>query len=250
MSVKPTTAMILAAGRGSRLPELTAHTPKPLVAVGNQPILFTHLDRLARFGIERVVINISYLALKIVNAVNTAQATGRWPELKIIFSWEEERLETGGGIKFAAQLLGHDPILIINADSVWFGADLRPLMLVCEHHDADQADATLCLVPTSATSGLRSKGDFICDDTDKLNFPDMQDDTHSCYMGVHICNPSWITSWPKRNFSLVEPWREAAKKDRLQGVHYQGPWADMGTPQGLILAEQVLNGTVDQPAAA
>ncbi len=245
---QPHTAMILAAGRGTRLNDITATTPKPLVEVAGQPIIFHHLDRLQHLGLQRVIINVSYLALKIVNAINTHQPQ-RWPGLDITFSWEEKLLETGGGIKNAAQLLGTDPIFVINSDSVWQAGDTAPFEQLTKAHNPAASDATLLLTPCNNTQGLRKHGDFELNNN-SLQFPDVKTNDHLCYIGVHICNPQWIAQHPAEAFSLVEPWKNAAQQRRLHGVIYQNQWVDMGTPQGLQLAHNISNSQAQQQAAA
>src|SRR5580658_5819221 len=100
-------AMILAAGRGERMRELTQNTPKALLRVGGQYLIEYAIASLKRAGFTEIVINISYLAEQIQSALGNGQKYS----VNILYSYEKERLETGGGIFQALPLLGEEPFL-------------------------------------------------------------------------------------------------------------------------------------------
>ncbi|MEI7808288.1 MAG: sugar phosphate nucleotidyltransferase, partial [Verrucomicrobiota bacterium] len=107
------TAMLLAAGFGTRLKPLTDHTPKPLVPVAGRPMIEYALDQLREHGIEEIIINVSHLK---------DQLTAHLAEhknLQVTISEEAEPLETGGGLKKAAPFLGDEPVFAINSDILW-----------------------------------------------------------------------------------------------------------------------------------
>ena len=108
-------AMILAAGRGERMRPLTDHTPKPLLAVGGQPLIVWHLQALAAAGFTEVTINTAHLADQLHQALGNGQAWG----LSIRFSDEPPgALETAGGIATAKPWgqQTEEPFLVINGD--------------------------------------------------------------------------------------------------------------------------------------
>ena len=95
MSTTITQAMILSAGKGTRLRPLTLTTPKPLVEVGGQPLIVWHIKALKQAGITDITINVSWLADKLLNAIGDGSQFG----VPIHWSIEpEEPLETAGGI--------------------------------------------------------------------------------------------------------------------------------------------------------
>ncbi|MDP6174499.1 MAG: sugar phosphate nucleotidyltransferase, partial [Rhodospirillales bacterium] len=100
MNGMPKTAMVLAAGLGTRMRPLTDERPKPLLEVGGRTLLDHTLDRLEQAGVERAVVNLHYLGEMIEEHL-----TGR-TRPRIEFSPEVERLETGGGINRAIGMLG------------------------------------------------------------------------------------------------------------------------------------------------
>src|SRR3546814_1442728 len=106
-------ALIFAAGKGERMRPLTAHTPKPLLAVGGKPLIVWHLQNLAAAGIRDVVINSAWLASRLHDALGDGSA---W-NVRITWSHEgAEPLETGGGLLHALPLLGDVPVLEIGRD--------------------------------------------------------------------------------------------------------------------------------------
>jgi len=117
-------AMILAAGRGERLRPHTDITPKPLIQVGKHRLIEYHLINLAKAGLKDVVINISWLA----DQIREALGDGSNYSLNITYSDEgAEALETAGGIVNAMPHLGDEPFIVINGD-IWCDYDLTRLM--------------------------------------------------------------------------------------------------------------------------
>src|SRR5438128_9753672 len=105
-------AMILAAGRGERMRELTQHAPKPLLRVGENYLIEYGIINLKRAGVSDIVINISYLAQQIKQVLGDGKRYG----VTIFYSEEKERLETGGGILQALPLLGDAPFIVMSCD--------------------------------------------------------------------------------------------------------------------------------------
>ena len=110
--MKPTTAMVLAAGLGKRMRPITDTMPKPLVKVAGKTLLDWGLDSLEAAGVTRAVVNVHYLPEQIVAHVADRRAP------KIVISDEcEALLDSAGGIVKALPLLGTEPFYIINADT-------------------------------------------------------------------------------------------------------------------------------------
>ena len=128
-------AMILAAGRGTRLAPLTDTTPKPLVPVAGRPLLEYILEFLHAGGISDVVINLHHLGQRIADHVGD----GARFDLRVQYSWERQILDTGGGIKHAAPLLAGEAFVVVNGDSL---LELR-LQNVIAQHEARGAVATM-----------------------------------------------------------------------------------------------------------
>ena len=103
-------SMILAAGYGKRLGNLTKNTPKPLIKVKGKALIDFHIEKLIDSQCEKIVINVHYLADKIIDHVSTKYKD----KIDIVFSKEQNILGTGGGIKNALKYFGEDDFLVIN----------------------------------------------------------------------------------------------------------------------------------------
>ena len=110
----PQTAMVLAAGKGTRMRPLTNDRPKALVTVNGKALIDHVLDRLVEAGVRRAVVNVHAFA----DMLEDHLAKRR--DIEIAISDERALLmETGGGVVQALPLLGADPIIVCNIDSVW-----------------------------------------------------------------------------------------------------------------------------------
>jgi NDP-sugar pyrophosphorylase family protein len=141
-------AMVLAAGRGTRLAPLTDRMPKPMAPVAGRPMLDWVLDFLRAGGIEDVVINLHHLG----HVIEEHVGDGRHHGLSVRYSREPEILDTGGGIKRAEPLLGGEPFVVVNGDSL---LDLA-LADVVAFHERRGGLATLAVRadPDAARYGL------------------------------------------------------------------------------------------------
>jgi MurNAc alpha-1-phosphate uridylyltransferase len=215
MLIKPTVAMILAAGRGERMRPLTDHTPKPLLTVHDKPLIVWHIQRLKKAGISQLVINHAHLGEQIEQALGDGSSLG----VSIIYSPEDTALETGGGITRALPLLGEQPFLVVNGD-VWTDIDYAELAL-----DEDDL-AHLVLVSNPSHN---PKGDFALNDgrvaaegEDKLTFS-----------GIGLYQPQIFTGQSEERFPLAPLLRNAMSQNKVSGHHHQGVWTDVGTPERL-----------------
>ncbi len=208
-------AMILAAGRGQRMMPLTASTPKPLLAVGNKPLIVWHIERLAKAGFKELVINHAYLGQQIERALGDGSQWG----VRIQYSPEEKALETAGGIANALPLLGAAPFLVVNGDVF---TEMRfPVSLDTE------CLAHLVMVDNPAQ---HPKGDFVLQ-KDKLSIDGGQKLTFS---GIGVYSPNLFKGVVRGEPAKLAPLLKAAMINRLvSGEHYQGVWHDIGTPQRL-----------------
>jgi NDP-sugar pyrophosphorylase family protein len=133
-------AMVLAAGRGTRLAPLTDRLPKPLMPVAGRPMIVHILELLRCGGIDDVVINLHHLGHLIEREIRDGAGLG----LRVRYSWEPEILDTGGGIKRAQPLLGDEPFIVANGDSL-LELSLHDLV---EAHRAGRGIATMVVRPT------------------------------------------------------------------------------------------------------
>ncbi|MDR2166112.1 MAG: nucleotidyltransferase family protein [Zoogloeaceae bacterium] len=220
-------AMILAAGRGERMRPLTDHTPKPLLSVGGKPLIVWHLERLARAGIGRVVINCAHLGAKIPAVLGNGTAWG----LEIAYSQEPPgALETAGGIARALPLLGADPFLVLNGD-VFF--DAPPALLTDNAcFQAFAASDRMAHLALTQNPPHHSAGDFVLVAGEVSN-PATNTATLT-FTGIGLYKPALFAGIaPDRPARLAPLLRAAADRGLVSGERYRGRWVDVGTPERL-----------------
>ena len=237
MTAAPRTAMVLAAGLGTRMRPLTDDRPKALVEVAGRPLIDHVLDRLADAGVARAVVNVHWFADRLEGHL---RARGRGPEI-VISDERAELLETGGGLKKARALLGDDPIFVANIDSVW--ADRGDALAeLARLWNPATMDVALLLAKREGAIGFEGEGDFFLADDGRLTFRGDAPEAPFAYMGVHICRPDYADSGPEGPFSLSGLWRASAAAGRLSGCVLDGDWMHVGDPGARDEAEAKLAG--------
>lgn len=226
MQHAPDAALIFAAGFGTRMGALTQARPKPLIPVAGRALLDHALALTDAARMDRVVVNAHYKAAMIADHLR--------PRPEIALSIEEpEVLETGGGLRRALPLLGRDTVYTLNSDAVWTGPN--PLMTLARVWDPARMDALLLLVPPENAVGHAGKGDFLIDTDGRLNRG-----PGGVYTGVQIIRPTGIDQITEPAFSLNLLWTQFGANQRLFGVWHPGGWCDVGRPEGIALAEAML----------
>ena len=234
MTSAPKTAMVLAAGLGTRMRPLTNDRPKALVEVAGRALIDHVLDRLADAGVERAVVNVHWFADRLEGHLSDR----RHPEI-VISDERRELLETGGGLKKARKLLGDDPIVVANIDSVWI--DRRnALAELAALWDPERMDAALLLARREESIGFEGAGDFFLGEDARLTFRVEAPSAPYAYMGVHITKPQIVDAEPKGPFSLTRVWRRLAAEGRLYGTCLDGFWMHVGDPATREAAERKL----------
>ena len=227
-------AIILAAGFGTRLKPLTDKTPKALLPVGGMPLIFYPLKLLKKEGITEVVINLHHLGDLIKQELGDGQKWG----MNISYSWEEEILGTGGGIKKSATLAGPAPLLVLNSD-VLIDLSLKKLLVFHQHH---RGIATMVVKPRTKDSEytwIELAGDRIT----KISAQKPEPGKTFFYTGVQILEEKLIQYLPQ-GFSCVikEGYQQALTQgDTISGFVYQDYWNDLGTPERLKTAHEDLS---------
>ena len=218
--------MLLAAGRGERMGELTREAPKPLLEVGGERLIERQLRLLADAGFDEVVINLSYRGEMIREFLGT---TSRWGQ-SILYSAEgEPALETGGGIVAALPLLGNAPFVAVNADNVteFDYSALRP------EDDSAQVEALLVLVPNPAH---HPQGDFGLTQSDLVT----AEPPLLTFSGISVLSAPLFEGLDPVRLKLRPILESAIAQRRVRGVCYEGLWHDIGTPERLAEARRML----------
>jgi MurNAc alpha-1-phosphate uridylyltransferase len=222
-------AMILAAGLGTRLRPLTLHTPKPLLEVGGKPLIVWHIEALARANVKYIVINTAWLGDKLVEALGDGAQFG----VQIVWSHEDEPLETAGGIQKALPLLGSEPFILVNGD-VWTRFDFTSL--VNKSLDSDLGHLVLVKNPPQHPHGdfALANSRIAQEGVEKLTFA-----------GISLLSPKLFASLPAGKAPLAPILRQAMDAGHISGECLQTHWVDVGTIERLQeLDQQIHDGVV------
>lgn len=132
----PLEAVIMAGGRGKRLSPLTDTIPKPMLRLGDKPIIEHNIDRLISFGIKKIYISVKYLGEQIVNYLGDGSQKG----IRIEYVWEDEPLGTAGALALMNNL-STEHILLMNSD-LFTNVNFESLYLKLINERADMAVAS------------------------------------------------------------------------------------------------------------
>ena len=233
----PKTAMVLAAGLGTRMRPLTDDWPKALVEVGGRALIDHVLDRLADAGVEQAVVNVHWFADRLEGHL----AARRHGPAILISDERAELLETGGGLVKALPLLGDEPVLVVNSDNLWVDGPVDAIRLLSSRWGEATMDALLLMVPLARAHNHNGQGDFHLGPDGRIiarRAPNRV--APFSYTGLQILHPRLITDAPEGPFSTNLFWDRAIEAGRAYGQVHQGLWFDVGTPRAIPQTELIL----------
>jgi MurNAc alpha-1-phosphate uridylyltransferase len=231
----PNTAIVLAAGLGTRMRALTERRPKALVEVMGRPLIDHGLDRLAAAGVSLAIVNLHHFA----DQLETHLAGRRQP--KMIFSDERERLlGTGGGVAKALSQLGAAPFVLLNSDSLWIEGATPNLARLGRAFDAGRMDGLLLLAPAATAIGYDGNGDYFMDARGALRRRTGDENAPFIYAGAAILSPAIFEDAPGGAFSLTPLFDRAQERARLFGLALEGTFLHVGTPEAVAAAEEAI----------
>jgi N-acetyl-alpha-D-muramate 1-phosphate uridylyltransferase len=235
-----TTAMVLAAGLGTRMRPLTDTMSKPMVPLAGRPMIDHVLDRIAAAAIARAIVNVHHFADGL-----EAHVRKRLQPQILVSDERAEVLETGGGVVKALPLLGPGPFLIHNSDAVWIenpraGRDGTEIQRLLTAWDDARMDGLLLVTPTSAMLGYDGAGDFLLLADGRLARRAQGETAPFVFTGVSIAHPRLFDGAPAGRHSLNVPWDAAIARGRLRGVIAGGQFMHVGTPAAIAEAERCI----------
>lgn len=232
----PGTAMVMAAGLGTRMLPLTKDRPKPLVEVAGQTLLDHVLDQLRAAGVGRIVVNVHYLADQ-VEAHLAAHAT----DFDVRISDERALLrDTGGGLVQALDLIVGDPFYCINADNWWTDVGENGLLRMAEAWDDARMDVLMLLVPTERAGNTQGTGDFDLDEEGHISRNGPKRPRPYVWTGIQLLAKQVIVDPPAEVFSTNVFWDRAIAAGRCFGLVHHGDWFDVGYPAAIAMTEAAL----------
>ena len=232
--------MVLAAGLGTRMRVVSETIPKPLVPLAGKPLLAYALESLERAGATEVVVNTHHLAAQIESFL--ADYADRPGALPLHISHEEERLETGGGVRQALGWLGDNAFYVLNSDAVIAEQGAPALARLAEAWDEELMDALLLLCPLARALGCGDGGDFFRDRDGRLTRRGAAASAPYIFTGVQLLHPRLFAGAPAGAYSLNRHYDEAILSGRLFGIVHRGHMLHVGSPEGLAAAEAHLGG--------
>ena len=234
--MKVQTAMVMAAGLGTRMRPLTDHMPKPLVKVAGKPLIEYAFDKLRVAGVGKAVINVHYLPEQVeVYVADNAR------DLDISISDERDLLlETGGGLVKALPVIDGDPFFCINSDAIWTDGEVDALTRMAQAWDAETMDGLLLLVPRERAFNHHGSGDF---SVDEYGHPVRRGASPSApfvHTGIQLLARAFLDDAPAGPFSTNILWDRAIAKGRLFALEHKGDWFDIGSPEAITPTEEAL----------
>ena len=258
------TAMVLAAGQGTRMRPLSESVPKPLLPLAGKPLLAHILDRLEEAGVERAVVNAHHLA----EQVEAACAARRHPRCEVtvepvlrgtgggvlgalprLQALAAEAVATGGmtagmgpveGAEGALFTEGPWPFAVVNGDSYWLNGPRPALRRMAERFEVGEMDGLLLLARSATVEAEVGIGDFAMDPLGRLRRPKEFEVVPYTFAGVQLLHPRLFRDAPEGAFSLNRLYDRAIEAGRLWGLVHDGAWFHLSTPADLDHAEERL----------
>jgi len=210
---------------------LTKHQPKPMIRVGNMPLIDHCLALTQKAGILTTVVNSHYLP------DNLEQHLAGFEGVKIIRE-TPDILETGGGLKNALPYLGNGPVFTLNSDMIWTGGN--PLIALQRAWQPQKMDALMVLVETGQAKEHSGTGDFFMDATGCLTRRGSRTSAPYVYTGAQIIKTDRLLEIGEIKFSLNLLWDKMLADGRVYGLEHKGGWVDVGRPEAIATAEAEL----------
>ncbi|MGB3976326.1 MAG: NDP-sugar synthase [bacterium] len=245
-----TSAVLLAAGFGTRLRPLTQRQAKPSLPFFDRTVIHHLIEKLIDIGIKQLFINLHYRA----GSIRRALRLDRFRSLEIHFSFEPTILGTAGALFPLRRYLQGEPFFLINGDIVT-DIDLRDVIDSHRHHE--NAIATIVLHPSSAHYGYPQIG--ASSDFWLTRFPygvlrDGDYDWSGTFAGIHILEPEFLKFIDRKAFMCInsEIYPRILELGHRVGVYrHDGYWSDIGTIKSYYRAHfHVLQGLLKLPGVS
>ena len=231
--MRPRTAMLLAAGLGTRMRPLTDRTAKPLLPLGGRALIDHALDRLEEAGVEQVVVNAHWHAAR-VEAHLASRVRPR-----VVVRREPALLDTGGSVKAVLDLLGPAPFFVVNGDALWVDGPQPALARLAAAFSAE-TDGVLLVHRSFQVHADIGFGDFALNPEGGLRRRGEREVVPYVYAGVQLISPALLEGMPAGAFSMNLAWDRAIAAGRLRAIVHDGLWFHLSTPLDLTEAESVL----------
>ncbi len=232
----PKSAMVLAAGLGTRMRPYNGHIPKPLVAVGGKSLIDYGLDRLADAGVERAVVNVHHLADAMERHLAPRQQAAHRHFRRARRNCSAPAAASPRRCRNSATRRSFWSI----PTRLWLDGVKPNFARLAEAFDADAMDALLLLAPTTGSIGYDGRGDYAMLPDGRLRRRAEQEVVPFIYAGAAILSPALFAGAPAGAFPLTLLFDRAGANGRLFGLRLEGVWMHVGTPEAVAAAEAAL----------
>jgi NDP-mannose synthase len=219
-------AVILAGGKGTRLAPYTTVLPKPLMPVGDRPILELIIKQLARHGFDRIDLCLGHLGSLIRSYLTEAEAVPEGVELNYV--WEERPLGTAGALKLIERPT--EPFLVMNGD-ILTTLDYGQLM---RFHQANGAALTIASHHEDVRISLGVIEGEQGEVRGYIEKPVLQ---YEVSMGIYVYDVAVVDRIPDGQYDFPEVVLSLiGAGEAVNTYHFEGTWFDIGTPDDHDLA--------------
>ena len=233
-SILPLETVIMAGGKGTRLRPMTYDTPKPLLKIGDKPIIEHNMDRLSAYGIEHITISIRYLGDQIVSYFGNGQKKG----LNIRYIREDNPLGTAGGLSLINKFHS-ESVLLTNSD-VLTTLNYEDFYTDFVERDADISIVTIPYSVKVPYGVFDLKNDMVSALKEKPEY------TYYANAGIYLIKKELIDQIPKKQYLDITDFIEQQidKGKKIISFPFWGYWLDIGKPEDFENAQkaiQILN---------
>ena len=229
-------AMIMAAGKGTRLGKITESVPKALVDINGRSILRIAVEYYSRYGFDDVIINVHQFAEDVVREVDRLNREG----FRISVSDESDNLlETGGGLFKARHFFDDKPFLVFNCDII---TDLDLSLLYAFHLESKGIASLAVRNRTGKRFFLIDSKGILCGWTNEATGEEIIVRPVEgilrkiAFSGIHVIDPVVFNYMHEGRFSLTATYLDLAADKQINTFRHDGGyWFDIGTPESLEL---------------
>jgi MurNAc alpha-1-phosphate uridylyltransferase len=236
-------AMILAAGLGTRLKPFTDKHPKALALVNGKSLLQRNIEYLQQYNIYDVTVNTHHFASQIKEAILSNNGWGS----KVTIYYEEQVLETGGGLKYASSFFENsDHFVLINADVL----TNMPLDKMIAQHIQHQSLATVATSNRSTSRYLLfDNHDILCGwqniNTGEIKMARPAENyTQQAFSGIHVISNRFLKclSAFEGKFSIIDVYLKNAASNIIKAFKHDGYlFVDVGRPESITVAQSLFS---------
>lgn len=228
-SILPLHAVIMAGGRGERLRPLTDEVPKPMLLLGDKPIIEHNIDRLISYGIETITISVRYLSEQIINYFGNGSSKG----IKIDYVEESSPLGTIGCLSQIEKV--EKDILVINSD-IFTNIDYECFFIAFEEFKADMAVATIPYSVEIPYAIMELENNIV------TSFMEKPKNTYYANAGIYIVKKEIIEFIPKNKFYNATDLMDCIISNNLKLIHspITGYWIDIGKQDDYSKAKEMI----------